>query len=164
MEIKNEMGVIVFFTQQAETAGYSILDIRSIFPDALVSKNGKVYRTEFEYLLSSFFHHNHDERECDLVICWRNDTNGFVLPVLELSDPDWMAKSIALADEIDKELAYWKRQADRYKGIARNLQTKLDSFVISEDDKHSDSLFACYICEQAYETQQALNAHMRRHK
>lgn len=163
MEVKNEMGVIVTFAEQAKAVGYEIIDVRAIFPDALVSKDGQVYRVEFEYLLSSFSYHDHDERDCDLVICWRDDTSGFVLPVLELSNPDWHTKPIVLVSDTDKEISYWKRQAEKYKSIARNLQTKLDGFVCTENDAPS-GLFTCYICEQTYETQQALNAHMRRHK
>ena len=108
---ENEMGVIVVFSQQAHEAGFEITSIRCDYPDAIIKKNERIYRTEFEYKSSNFNQHGHDLRECDLIICWINDTPGFALPILALSDPSWKLEDVAIPDSYKAEIAYWKHRA-----------------------------------------------------
>ncbi|MCQ3973966.1 MAG: hypothetical protein DPW09_11015 [Anaerolineae bacterium] len=83
---RNEMGVIVLFTQEASAAGFEIVEIQSAFPDAIIKHKGQTYRAEFEYKSSNCIHHRHDPRLCDIVICWENDIPDAFLPVIVLSD------------------------------------------------------------------------------
>src|SRR3990167_4807895 len=108
---QNEMGVIVVFAEQAKEAGFEIVEIGCDFPDALIKKGDKAYRAEFEYRSSNFIQHKHDLRQCDLIICWIDDTPDFILPILALSNPDWKLKDIAVPDVYKSEIAYWKQRA-----------------------------------------------------
>lgn len=126
MEIKNEMCVIVTFAQQAKAAGFEIVSIRADYPDAEIKHNGQIYRTEFEYRSSSFFLHGHDERECDLVICWFHDSTKLIVPVLELSNPDWTKQTITLVSDEMRELGYLRRLAEIQQKEIENLRATLE--------------------------------------
>lgn len=105
---KNELGVIVIFSQICEENGYSITRIESGFPDATVTNNesGESFEVEFEFVSSNFAAHRHDPRECDIIVCWKNDLGKAIegFPVICLSEE----KTIVLfrVDDIQKELAY----------------------------------------------------------
>lgn len=125
---RNELGVIVEFSRMATEAGFEILEISAAYPDAIIRKDGRDYRVEFEYKLSNFYQHGHDPRQCDLVICWENDDQGFILPVIALNLDDWQATHLELPDEWMRELAYWKykaREADNWKRRALIAEGKL---------------------------------------
>lgn len=111
MEIKNELGLIVVFAQQAKEAGFEIVDVGGSYPDAVIRKNGIEYRTEFEFRARNFLEHKHDPRQCDLIICWENDFTESALPVLALSEEGWWRKEIILASQEQKEISYWKYRA-----------------------------------------------------
>lgn len=106
----NEMGVIVVFSQQCNDYGFEIIKIQSAFPDAVVSKNGVIYRVEFEFLSSNFNEHKHDCRGCDLVICWEKDSD-LIVPTIALSDGDWWNLGFRIPSDSEKEIAYWKQRA-----------------------------------------------------
>ena len=108
---KSEVGVIVLFAQQAYCAGFEIVEIGSAFPDAIVRKDGIDYRAEFEFLASNFRAHNHDCRECDLIICWENDTDNYVLPIMALSEDGWEETDLTPPTEEQKEIHYWRYRA-----------------------------------------------------
>lgn len=108
---QNEMGVVVLFAQRASEAGITILEIGTSFPDAKIEKDGKEYLVEFEYESSNFFIHGHDIRQCDLIICWRHTSTLVDLPVIELSNDNWLSTEIRLFSETEKELTYWKHRA-----------------------------------------------------
>ncbi len=126
----NEQGVIVIFTQQAETAGFEIVSIQTNFPDATVKRGETTYQVEFEFKASNFAVHRHDIRRCDLIIAWESDWPDCILPVLALSDPDWPNTDLALPSDTERELSYWKQRAltaeERLKRIPHSdyLQTR----------------------------------------
>jgi len=111
MNPENELGVIARFAQEAPAAGFEIISIQPAFPDAVLIKDNKTYRAEFEYLASNFIQHKHDVRKCDLIICWENDVPSMILPVLALSEADWPNTPLQLPSEHERELFYWKRRA-----------------------------------------------------
>ncbi len=123
---ENEMGVIVVFSQQAHEAGFEIVSIRCEYPDATVKKDERIYRAEFEYKSSNFNLHGHDLRECDLIICWINDTPDCVLPVLALSNPNWKYEDVAIPDAYKVEIAYWKDRALRSEKKEEVIKAKLN--------------------------------------
>lgn len=108
---ENELGVIVLFSEKAQGAGFSVVQIKSSYPDAVISRTGISYRVEFEYTAKNFELHNHDPRHCDLIICWKDDYPDAPLPVLALSEVGWENKEITLFDDKDKEIRYWKDMA-----------------------------------------------------
>lgn len=104
MPVENEQGVVVSFALQAEDAGFEILHASDRFPDLLVRKNGREYRAEVEYLAKDFRQHRHSVLDCDLLICWRNNSfSDFVLPVLELSQSDWQQTPLDLPTQAERE-------------------------------------------------------------
>lgn len=107
---ENEQGVIVLFAQGCQDAEIKIVKIQAAYPDAIIEKDGKTFRVEFEYLSSNFTAHRHDPRECDLIVCWQND-NGSYLPTIELSDPLWTTKPIPDVSPEGQEAEYWKQRA-----------------------------------------------------
>jgi len=111
---ENELGVIVVFAQEGPEHGFYIKKIQSAFPDAIIEKDGRRYRAEFEFMASAFDAHGHDHRECDLIVCWENDcTDDMPLPILALSDQDWMNADLTLSAAIEREAYYWRRRALR---------------------------------------------------
>lgn len=110
---QNEQGVVVAFAQAAAENGWQIVEIGAAFPDALLSKDGEVWRTEFEFRASNFLEHKHDHRGCDLIICWENNYTDSPIPVLALSDDGWKSQSIKKPDPNALAAEYWMRRAYR---------------------------------------------------
>jgi len=75
-----------------DVLGFSEVHLFISYPDATAFFQGKKINIEFEYLSSNFRQHGHDEKECDLIICWENDDKAIKLPVLELATlaDDWI--------------------------------------------------------------------------
>lgn len=117
----NEFGVVWLFAQQSEQAGFELVYIGAAFPDAIVRKDDRELRVEFEYRLSNFLTHGHDVRECDLVIVWERDVNDFPLPVIELSDPEWKETELFEADTKDLEIYHWRTKSQH---LERSLARK----------------------------------------
>lgn len=131
---ENEMGVIVRFSHEiASMDGVSIVSIRTQYPDAILHVCDKEIRAEFEYLASNFISHQHDPRECDLVICWIDDIeHRNMLPTWELSGSDWRSLGIVEVPFSKKEALYWEtraRRAERAEKRAKNLMLKADDPV-----------------------------------
>jgi hypothetical protein len=88
----NEMGVILLFGMVAWQLGFIVESVQSAFPDCearMEVQPGRWQRVriEFEYESRAFKQHNHDARQCDLIVCWRHNWKGCPanLQVLELS-------------------------------------------------------------------------------
>lgn len=122
MKPRNELGVIALFALQAEKNGFEIVDIRSAFPDALIRKEKTMYRVEFEFEAARFIYHQHDVRECDLVICWENNLPDFPLPILVLSSPDWIHTPLRLPSKDARDAYYWKCRALRVEKEMQDIQ------------------------------------------
>lgn len=82
---KNEQGVVSLFSKWAEELGYKFVSIGTACPDAIVEKDGKLIRLEFEFKSSNFRVHKHDPSKVDLIVCWEDDWVKSPLPVLSLS-------------------------------------------------------------------------------
>lgn len=108
---QNEQGVVVIFAQLAASAGWQIVEIGVPFPDALLSKDGELWKTEFEFLASNFIDHKHDHRGCELIICWENDYQSCPIPILALSDSNWVTQAISKPDTNALAAEYWKTRA-----------------------------------------------------
>jgi hypothetical protein len=146
---KNESGVVVLFAQMAESNGFEIVEVQTGFPDAVIRKDGVEYRAEFEYKALNFLLHGHDPRECDLIICWQNDFQDSIIPVICLSDDNWSQTDLTqLSDPTRRELAYWKQRAvlsERKLEIFQKEQMEVNCKRISADEeinlKRSDADF-----------------------
>lgn len=137
---RNEQGVVVLFAETAQVNGWEFTDISVSFPDAILSKNGELWNTEFEFLSSNFLEHKHDHRRCDLIVCWRHDYPECPIPVIELSTPGTACAEYKKCDPRDKEIEYWRQRALRAEGENKTLQRKL-TFRVNEPlpDESTDS-------------------------
>lgn len=108
MKVENEAGAIVYFAQNCNRMGYEIEAMNAWYPDAIIKRlsDGLLIRTEFEYESKSFFAHGHDPRECDLIICWRDNGLETPIPIIELESG--FVPDIKFATELEKELQYCK--------------------------------------------------------
>lgn len=87
----NEQGVILLFAALAHELDFRIEAIRSRFPDALLRRKTSKDRwitckAEFEFRSSEFNTHGHDEKKCDLLICWEHNWNDCPIEVLSLKE------------------------------------------------------------------------------
>lgn len=75
---------------------------------------------EFEYRAGNFIQHGHSVLDCDFIVCWENDLGDFILPVIELRSSTWRndIASIVLPNPQERELAYWKLEAAKWKNRA----------------------------------------------
>ena len=84
----NENGVIFLFSKIHDRLGINIEAIQASFPDAKgrrkVSKGWEDVWIEFEFKSSQFKAHNHDPKECDIIVCWEHDWKDCPLEVIEL--------------------------------------------------------------------------------
>ena len=108
---RNEMEVVVLFSQQAQLAGFEIVSVQAGFPDAIIRRGEIEYKVEFEYKSSNFWAHKHNPTMCDLVICWLDDDEYPVLPIIALSDPDWINTEIVSPPHQERLVGYWKTRA-----------------------------------------------------
>jgi len=60
------------------------INFRTQYPDAELIKGDKKIRIEFELESRDFKTHSHEEKECDLVICWVHNWENCSLKVFEL--------------------------------------------------------------------------------
>lgn len=76
---QTEQEVIVLFSKLSQHLKMKIESVSTRYPDAYVRiKIGKDWITkaaEFEINSSDFDSHGHDPKECDIIICWRDDWN-----------------------------------------------------------------------------------------
>jgi hypothetical protein len=86
----NENGVIFLFSKIHNKLGINIEAIQAGFPDAKgrrKTKKGWVdVWIEFEFKSSHFKAHNHDPKECDIIVCWENDWKDCPITVIELKN------------------------------------------------------------------------------
>lgn len=84
----NENGVIFLFSKIHDKLGINIEAIQVSFPDAKgrrrTSKGWEDVWIEFEFKSSQFKAHNHDPKECDIIVCWEHNWEDCPLEVIEL--------------------------------------------------------------------------------
>lgn len=84
----NESGVIFLFSKIHDKLGFNIEAIQPSFPDAKGRRKGrkgwKDIWIEFEFKSSNFKTHNHDPKECDVIVCWEHDWQDCPIEVIEL--------------------------------------------------------------------------------
>jgi len=94
---RNENGVMFAFGRLYEClkpelakligeGSFDKLEFKTEYPDAEAVKGDKRLRIEFEYTSSEFKRHFHDEKKCDLIVCWMHDWRECPIKVLELSE------------------------------------------------------------------------------
>lgn len=86
----NELGVVFLFGVLAERLGFQVLRLQAEFPDCEAlrrTENDRWQRVaiEFEFESRNFLIHGHDERQCDLIVCWKHNWEDCPINVLELS-------------------------------------------------------------------------------
>jgi len=80
----NEEDLKRLFWQIHTELGFICIEVGNNFPDALLIRDGKTYKTEFEYYSSNFVKHRHDIKKVDLIICWMHDWEDCPVEVLEV--------------------------------------------------------------------------------
>lgn len=128
----NEQETVIYFATHAEKYGFTILNAQTQFPDALIKKDGKQYRVEFEYLTSNFLLHQHDPMECDLVICWIHDTPDIPLPVIALNQDGWQTMEI-IGKDWESIAMYWRQRAEASEERAKQLYSAKQNAIAERD-------------------------------
>jgi len=162
MKPENELEVMLLFAQESKNAGAKIISATGKFPDAIISWNEVEYKVEFEYKAMNFRNHQHDPRKCDLIICWEDDYPDSVLPVIPLSEDNWIFLIPgALPSKAERAAAYWKQRTE----IAETKIASLKSVIeeLTKEPVEINYLFECSHCDMAFASQQGLNAHQRVH-
>lgn len=84
----NESGIVFLFSKIHDKLSINIEAIQASFPDAKgrrKTKKGWVdVWIEFEFKSSYFKAHNHDPKECDIIVCWEHDWKDCPIEVIEL--------------------------------------------------------------------------------
>jgi len=111
---QNEMGVVHLFSLMQEELGCKIVEIKASYPDAIVEKDGKRFRVEFEYKASNFILHKHDSSMCDLIVCWLNDLSDptvINLPILNLDSFRFSRIPVGMDKSVPHDGFYWMIRA-----------------------------------------------------
>jgi hypothetical protein len=148
---------MLLFVQEAKSAAARIVRADGKFPDALINWNGIEYRAEFEFKALNFRYHQHDPRGADLIICWENDYPDSVLPVIALSEDNWIFLEPILPSEAEREAAYWKQRTELAESEVAGLKGKIKE--LTQEKNLRELIFECEHCHEAFATRQALNAH-----
>lgn len=86
----NENGVIFLFSKIHDKFGINIEAIQASFPDAKgrrkTSKGWEDIWIEFEFKSSHFKTHNHDPKECDIIVCWEHDWKDCPVEIMCLKE------------------------------------------------------------------------------
>ena len=118
---QNEQGTIVLFSKLAEELGYTFKEIGTRCPDAILEKDDKPVRVEFEFRSKSFLAHKHNPDDVDLVICWEDNWPSCPVPVLSLetyvtlahrteeASPSWWQRLLNLRRDICIGLSNMRR-------------------------------------------------------
>ena len=73
----NENGVVFLFGKIAHDLNMYVEEIKPGFPDCIarrfIGKGWVRVSIEFEYLSSNFKLHKHDEKGCNIIVCWEHD-------------------------------------------------------------------------------------------
>ena len=73
----NELGVVLLFAQVAKKYRIRVDSIQARFPDCIayqsIGGKAKELRIEFEFRSKSFEVHRHDQKKCDMIVCWEHD-------------------------------------------------------------------------------------------
>jgi predicted transport protein len=86
----NESGVVFLFGKLVEDLNMYIEEIKTGFPDCIarrfVGKGWERVAIEFEFKSSNFLAHKHDQKHCDIIVCWEHDWKDCPLEVIELKE------------------------------------------------------------------------------
>ena len=82
----NEMETIILFSFLADELGYRIKEVKSEFPDAILEKDGRDIKVEFEFLSSNYLQHCHSLDFEGICICWRKDLDIPNIEILSLEE------------------------------------------------------------------------------
>jgi hypothetical protein len=123
-EPKNEQGVVALFMMGLSKSKWELVEIGMPFPDATLSMDDALWKVEFEFLASNFVSHGHDYRECDLIICWRNDLSDCPLPILALSESGWEKRKPVKGNPLSSEVQFWKNRASKLEREVNKLKAK----------------------------------------
>lgn len=105
----NEQSTIVLFAKVAAEMGYMFKEMGTRCPDAILEKDGKLVRVEFEYKAKTFQAHKHNPDDVDLIICWEDDWPQSPLPVLSLEKYVTLAEIRPERPTVEVKPSLWQR-------------------------------------------------------
>lgn len=73
------------FYKIEDTLGFQDVKGFASFPDASAFYKEREINIEFEYRSANFKKHRHEEKDCDLIVCWEDNDCSLKIRVLELS-------------------------------------------------------------------------------
>lgn len=155
---ENEQGVVFLFAQEILSSHFDLVSIGTEYPDAIIKSPAREYRVEFEYRASNFIKHGHDPMNCDLVVCWIDDSPDSFFPVICLRDDGdaWYFKEYEDLPPINREKMYWEFRARRAEEELGRVRTQLNMMAGADGEEYE-----CDGCGRMFATVQALNAHKR---
>lgn len=140
----NEQGVVFLFGRILEDLNLYIEEIRIKYPDCVARRyTGKGWERiyiEFEYQASNFIQHNHDPKECNVIVCWENDLStdekkklsGIEIIELKTLIEEMDNKPIQEPDKIIEKSEYDLQHHFNRKNVNKNIQQsyhKLDTGI-----------------------------------
>ena len=74
----NEQGVVYLFGLVSEDLNIRVESVQQGYPDCTAIRylgrgRWERVRIEFEYRSSNFIMHNHDPKNCDIIVCWEDN-------------------------------------------------------------------------------------------
>jgi hypothetical protein len=98
----NELGVVFLFGLLSKQLGFDVEAVHSGFPDCsakrlvdLKRNRWKQIRIEFEYSSRNFRLHQHDDDDCDVIVCWIHDWPECPIEVIALKDTIMKSTNVA---------------------------------------------------------------------
>jgi len=128
----SEQGVVFLFGKIIEDLNMYIEEIRTAYPDCIgrrfVGRGWERVYIEFEYKSSDFLRHEHDPKECDIVVCWEHDWKDCPLEVIELKEviKELPSKPLQEPNVITEGVKY--ELEDHYKRTTTKVKETFEEF------------------------------------
>lgn len=141
---REKYAIPYLFGKIEEKLGFKVVRMRDLFPDAVLKKENKFYKTEFEYKSSNFRQHNHPVGECDLIICWEHDwldcPIAKVIPLSKFFEQLPNTEEQEIIEDILKEIRFEKRKegnitVTKIQEKISDIQDKYKKLVKNADEK-----------------------------
>ena len=116
---RREEEVKRIFFKLEKTLGFEDVRLYTSYPDSTALFAGKEVFIEFEYHSSDFRKHKHDEKKCDLVVCWEDDDSSLNIPVVELStlSGNWIEAREKAIIEVVRDVVSGKPIEERHRQL-----------------------------------------------
>lgn len=124
----NEQGVVFLFGRILEDLNMYIEEVRIKYPDCVARRyTGKGWEriyVEFEYKSSNFKAHEHNPKECNVIVCWEHDWLECPVEVIELKSliKELPNKEIEEPEKVTLKTKYDLEHHYKRKGVEKTIQ------------------------------------------